>query len=58
VHIPVDKIIGFFFFAMYLSSGKLVISPDATLNVRTPISSNKSTLSLSNGEDKNNMSFS
>ncbi len=52
VLIPVDRMMGLFFSAMYLSRGRSIISPDATLNAGTPKSSSKSTLSLSKAEDK------
>ena len=45
---PVDKIIGFFVFATFLSKGKLVISADAILKSGT-IGLSSSTISLSNG---------
>ena len=53
---PVDKIIGFFVFATFLSKGKLVISADAILKSGT-IGLSSSTISLSNGVLKKSIFF-
>ena len=54
---PVDKIIGFFFFATYFINSKSVISNEAILYNGTPSFSKSSTASLSHGEEKNIIFF-
>ena len=55
--IPVERIIGFPFAATYSIRGRLVISPEPSLNATTPILFSKSTLSKSKGDDKKMIFF-